>query len=70
MLKRFFCTAALVLFAAVLQAGDDGRVFDEVPFNDVHADDNFWAPRIKTNAEVSAAHNIDWCANQTGRIQN
>lgn len=70
MLKRFFCTAALVLFAAVLQAGDDGRVFDEVPFNDVHADDNFWAPRIKTNAEVSAAHNIDWCENQTGRIQN
>ena len=70
MLKKIFWTAAVLLSAAALQAQDDGRVFEEVPFNNVHAADDFWAPRIKTNAEVSAAHNIDWCENQTGRIQN
>ena len=70
MLKKIIRTAALILFAAALQAQEDGRVFEEVPFNDVHTADSFWAPRIKTNAEVSAAHNIDWCENQTGRIQN
>lgn len=70
MLKKIIQTAALILFAAALRAQEDGRAFEEVPFNDVHAADSFWAPRIRTNAEVSAAHNIDWCENQTGRIQN
>lgn len=70
---KFLSLLPLALFLCLgnaIFAAENGRVFEEVPFNDVHAADGFWAPRIKTNAEVSARHNIDWCENQTGRIQN
>ena len=66
----FGLLAVCLLAGAAVFAEENGRLFEEVPFNSVHATDGFWAPRIKTNAEVSAAHNIDWCENQTGRIQN
>ena len=46
------------------------RTFNEVPFTDVTVSDGFWQPRIETNRTVSAAHNIDWCEHQTGRIDN
>lgn len=46
------------------------RPLTEVPFTDVRLTDGFWAPRIATNRTVSARHNIDWCENQTGRINN
>lgn len=76
-MKRIALIAAFVMFAA-LAAGSltaqetpkPSRVFNEVPFTDVHFSDGFWAPRIETNRTVSAAHNIDWCENQTGRIDN
>ena len=66
----FWLLAGFLFAAAAVSAQESGRLFEEVPFNRVHATDSFWAPRIRTNAEVSAAHNIDWCENQTGRIQN
>ncbi|MGI5832472.1 MAG: glycoside hydrolase family 127 protein [Thermoguttaceae bacterium] len=71
MVKKIFLILAVCGFAVSTALGEDsGRLFEAVPFNNVHATDGFWAPRIKTNIEVSAAHNIDWCENRTGRIQN
>ncbi|MDO4586711.1 MAG: glycoside hydrolase family 127 protein [Planctomycetia bacterium] len=46
------------------------RTFNAVPFTEVHLNDSFWAPRIEANRVVSVPHNIDWCENQTGRINN
>lgn len=40
-----------------------------VPFTQVHAEDTFWAVRIKTNRERSIPHNLKWCED-TGRISN
>ena len=41
-----------------------------VPFNNVQLTDNFWAPRMLVNQTVSVPHNINWCENLTGRINN
>ncbi|MDR3181912.1 MAG: glycoside hydrolase family 127 protein [Planctomycetaceae bacterium] len=43
--------------------------FRSVPFTDVHFDDHFWSPRLKTNREISIPHNYDWCE-KTGRFTN
>ena len=40
-----------------------------VPFTAVHVEDEFWAPRIRTNRERSIPHNLKWCE-ETGRISN
>lgn len=40
-----------------------------VPFTAVKVQDDFWAPRLRTNREVSLPHNFKWCE-QTGRISN
>ncbi len=40
-----------------------------VPFTSVHVDDNFWAPRIRTNHEVTIPIAIQKCR-ETGRIRN
>jgi DUF1680 family protein len=45
------------------------QTFRAVPFTDVHFDDNFWSPRVKTNREISIPHNYQWCES-TGRISN
>ncbi len=60
----------LPLFAEEKGKRENHRAFEEVPFTDVHVTDQFWAPRIRTNETVSAIHNIDWCQNQTRRIDN
>lgn len=40
-----------------------------VPFTSVHVNDNFWAPRIRTNHEVTIPIAIQKCR-ETGRIKN
>ncbi|WP_343746583.1 beta-L-arabinofuranosidase domain-containing protein [Chitinophaga sp.] len=40
-----------------------------VPFTQVHVSDNFWAPKIKVNAEVSIPYTLEQCR-KTGRIDN
>ncbi|WP_246269525.1 beta-L-arabinofuranosidase domain-containing protein [Chitinophaga oryzae] len=40
-----------------------------VPFTQVHVSDNFWAPKIKVNAEVSIPYTLEQCK-KTGRIDN
>ncbi|HBO43783.1 MAG TPA: glycoside hydrolase family 127 protein, partial [Planctomycetaceae bacterium] len=40
-----------------------------VPFVQVHVEDAFWAPRLKTNREASLPHNFAWCE-KTGRFSN
>lgn len=45
------------------------RAFQAVPFTSVHFNDSFWAPRLKTNREISIPHNYTWCED-TGRFTN
>jgi len=40
-----------------------------VPFTSVHVNDNFWAPRIRTNHDVTIPIAIQKCR-ETGRIKN
>ena len=40
-----------------------------VPFTSVHVNDNFWAPRIRTNHEITIPIAIQKCR-ETGRIKN
>ena len=63
--------AMLVLsHVACLQADEPKhRELSAVPFTDVKVQDDFWAPRIKTNREVSLPHNFKWCE-ETGRFSN
>lgn len=45
------------------------RKLSAVPFTAVKVQDQFWAPRIRTNRERSLPHNFKWCE-ETGRISN
>ena len=70
-------TSAMALFivlalshATRVQADEPKhRKLSAVPFSDVKVQDDFWAPRIKTNREVSLPHNFKWCED-TGRLSN
>ncbi|MCL2742902.1 MAG: glycoside hydrolase family 127 protein [Planctomycetaceae bacterium] len=61
----FSCTAV----SAQIPPAQFSPKFKAVPFTAVHFDDQFWSPRLKTNAEVSIPHNYEWCE-KTGRISN
>ncbi len=50
-----------------LQSGD--YPIQPVLFNAVHLQDNFWAPRIKTNHEVTIPFTLEKCKS-TGRVKN
>jgi uncharacterized protein len=52
---------------AKLQSGD--YPIQPVLFNAVHLQDDFWAPRIKTNHEVTIPFTLEKCKS-TGRIKN
>ena len=62
---------ALALSHAVRLQADEPkhRELSAVPFTDVKVQDDFWAPRIETNREVSLPHNFKWCED-TGRFSN
>lgn len=64
---RIFFAAALFCFGNALFAQD--LKFQAVPFTEVHFDDAFWSPRLKTNREISIPHNYKWCED-TGRFSN
>ncbi len=64
--------AALALLTIVTTAQAEGpkhRRLTAVPFTEVKIQDEFWAPRIKTNREKCLPHNFKWCE-QTGRFNN
>jgi hypothetical protein len=66
----FLCgmsVSAAMAQTAKLQAGD--YPIQPVLFNAVHLSDNFWAPRIKTNHEVTIPFTLGKCES-TGRIKN
>src|SRR5262249_33657401 len=56
--------AALPSFAA-----EPARTLTPVPFQDVHINDAFWSPRIKTNSTATIEANLHQCE-ITGRIKN
>ena len=61
-----------VLSSGAVPAMADGpkhRELSAVPFTAVKFQDEFWAPRLKTNREKSLPHNFQWCE-QTGRFSN
>lgn len=68
---------AYILFALLLSApiaGKPQQIWPSypvvpVPFTSVHVTDNFWAPRIRTNHEVTIPIAIEKCR-ETGRIRN
>ena len=72
-MKRISAMGLVVLaisHAVCLQAEEPKhRKLSAVPFTDVKVEDDFWAPRIKTNREVSLPHNFKWCE-ETGRFSN
>jgi len=73
-MKRIETAVLIAIAAACLAAGAPGgeprhRRLAPVPFTDVRIDDDFWAPRLKTNREVSIPHNFQWCE-ETGRFSN
>ena len=45
------------------------RQFKPVYAADVQIQDTFWAPRMRTNHDVTVDHCLDWC-DSTGRISN
>ena len=67
----------LVLVAGVFHLAEAGTVASArrdypvrpVPFTDVKIDDEFWAPRLKTNREVTIPYDFAKCE-ETGRIAN
>jgi len=60
----------LVLSVPVdMASADDFQKVSAVPFTAVKLTDQFWAPRIQTNQEVTVWHDIQYCE-QTGRISN
>jgi DUF1680 family protein len=62
--------AALVgclLFAA--PAGAQTKYLTAVPFQEVHLDDAFWGPRLRTNRTATVEANLRQCE-RTGRIKN
>jgi hypothetical protein len=63
--------AAILLGPAARLPADqpEHRKLAAVPFTQVKLEDVFWAPRLKTNREISIPHNFKWCE-ETGRFRN
>ncbi len=74
-MKNIFIKAILVATAAIAMAScsrgtaDDNYPIRPVPFTSVKMTDNFWAPRIKKNHEVTIPIAFGYCES-TGRIKN
>ncbi|MFH1266271.1 MAG: glycoside hydrolase family 127 protein, partial [Planctomycetota bacterium] len=66
----FLLATIVVGFSMPLGADPpEHRKLSAVPFTQVKVHDAFWAPRLKTNREVSLPHNFKWCE-ETGRFRN
>jgi DUF1680 family protein len=73
-MKRGVASAVPVFMLAVVALSHAAeqpkhRKLTAVPFSAVRVQDEFWAPRLRTNREKSLPHNFKWCA-ETGRISN
>ncbi len=69
---RIFIAAAIVLMVASScsrNTADDNYPIRPVPFTSVKMTDNFWAPRIKMNHEVTIPIAFGYCES-TGRVKN
>lgn len=70
-MEKVLATAAAVLCGAAslkAQLKADYPI-QPVAFTQVHVTDNFWAPKIKVNAEVTIPYTLEQCR-KTGRIDN
>lgn len=61
--------AATMLAAASYAQMKKDYPIQPVAFTQVHVSDNFWAPKIKVNADVTIPYTLDQCK-KTGRIDN
>jgi DUF1680 family protein len=64
-----FACSVLLLTVSVVAAADNPAGLTAVPFQDVHIEDSFWAPRVATNRTATIEANLHQCE-ITGRIQN
>ena len=61
--------ACVVISAAFAQKPTGDYPIQPVAFTSVHLTDNFWRPRLETNAEVTIPYILDKCRTE-GRINN
>jgi len=59
----------VMLMSLTLSAQQKDYPIQVVPFNQVHFNDNFWLPRIKTNHTVTIPASFERCES-TGRVKN
>ena len=63
-------STAVLLLAAAAATGDTPHAkVSPVPFDQVTLEDEFWAPKMERNAQVSLPHQIRMCE-ETGRLRN
>ncbi|MFZ1271368.1 MAG: beta-L-arabinofuranosidase domain-containing protein, partial [Bacteroidales bacterium] len=65
----FAAAAAITMASCTGDKGDGNYPIRPVPFTSVKMTDNFWAPRIKKNHEVTIPIAFGYCES-TGRIKN
>ena len=71
-MKTYFLTGVSLLLGTALSLGQANRndyPIRPVPFTSVKVNDQFWAPRIKRNHEVTIPIALDQCY-KTGRVDN
>jgi DUF1680 family protein len=64
-----FLLAVAGLLPTARADGPKHRKLSAVPFTEVKVQDEFWAPRLRTNREKSLPHTFQWCE-KTGRLSN
>ncbi|MFT3946555.1 MAG: glycoside hydrolase family 127 protein [Agriterribacter sp.] len=73
MMKKVYSLVVLMQMISLAAAAQAKLKTDypiqPVPFTQVHVIDNFWAPKIKVNAEVTIPYTLEQCK-KNGRIDN
>ena len=63
-------TVSILLFSGCFRSSSSGDYpIQPVPFTSVKLSDNFWAPRIKKNADITIPIAFSYCES-TGRVKN
>src|SRR5512139_3918032 len=65
----FLLAAGIILITSCKRKKDADYPIQPVPFTSVKLTDNFWAPRIKKNADVTIPIAFSYCES-TGRVKN
>ena len=68
-IRPFFVVLAAAASLSCLPAGAIDYPFKPVPFTAVHLDDDFWAPRLETNAVTTIPYAFGKCE-ESGRMNN